>query len=168
MGLALNLQQEIRGAAHSFKLMPDLATLLPTLETAVALDKDALSAAVLSAANNEVDRLSRQYAIGAEVLSVADYELFATGDPKELYLQFALTYDCQDMLGLTMNPKYFIKGSASYFPSEKDFRGISLQELMLDFVDEHGTPLSTGVRYLSTSATSGHAYTIHQTRYPLK
>lgn len=96
-GLAGNLNAELSGANHSFRLFSSLEGLLSEIKSAIPIDKEALLEVYLQQEQPRLNETlaSNGFTLGATVR--VRPELYVTEDPNVLYLHFSAEIACEDV-----------------------------------------------------------------------
>lgn len=124
-GLATNLKDEVAACPHPLQLHPNLSSLLHAIRQPVALDEALLAAAFLAAHRESVyGTLDRQgFELGHR--TSVEYILFATENPEVLFLEFSMSFACNDIRGEGRTDSVLLlKGDASYIPATGAFTDI--------------------------------------------
>lgn len=114
-GIASNLAEEISSSDRSLRLFPSLTELIKEIRTKVTIDDGMLVQAFLDNNCKSINAiLTRNGFVIGQIIEVS-YSLYATEQPKKLYLEFSIKYEAIDDTGENRkNGLLLLKGDCSY------------------------------------------------------
>ncbi len=121
-GLAANLQAEISGLPHAVQLVPNLSVLLQTLRTPVTINEDQLAQAFLISYKESIFGTLARQGFDLGLRKSLTYTLFVTENPAVLFLEFAMTFECNDIRGDgRTDAVLMLRGDGSYTTTNEGF-----------------------------------------------
>lgn len=168
-GLAANLVAEAAQHPNRIQIAPTLSAFMQTLSTTVPLNEDMLGNAVLSSYATSVDDIiSRNgFTLGPRIR--ASSQLFATENSTELFLEYSISYACNDVRGEDRgDAELLLTGDCMYSPATESFSvirstGESLKYRMADGSEKE----NRNVYAFGAGLVSGHREVSSQVRYRL-
>jgi hypothetical protein len=121
-GLAPELEAELRGRFHTLHVISKLTDLLEQVRVEYDIPAEVISEQLL---NDARSRLSEQLATNGFSLGdlgSVDRKLFATENPRIVFVEFEARYDCPDLTGAREAATLIIKGDGSYDAEARAFR----------------------------------------------
>jgi PIN domain-containing protein len=121
-GLALNLRAEAAQLPHHLTIIRTISDLLQAIRVQITINEEALADAFLESEKKSITgTLTRNgFDLGTR-LSLA-YTLFATENPKMLFLEFEMAYSCSDVQGEGRRGAVLhLKGDGFHEPSSQQF-----------------------------------------------
>lgn len=169
MGLSLALRGELPASEHSLTIFNSLQDLLAEIRSPLEIDDDVISSAVnLELADQIHPFLERFNFVLGQGKFAASY--YATEDPKVLFTEIKAKYDCNDLTPMKRtNSVLKLECTASFEPSNRVFSAFKIDELILSFNDEDGSPVERQNHYITLDAGFiGHRLVKHSIREQLE
>lgn len=168
-GLAPNLLKEIKHLPNSLRILSSLSELLSVIQRPVLLDENELQAAFLRSFNDSVNGNLARTGFSLGTRQNVTYKLFATENPTELFLEFALFISCDDMRGEgRTSASLHIKGDGLYSPTSREFSSLRNFEEYLTYINPDGTRGETrNVFAYASGIMLGHREVTHEIRHAL-
>lgn len=121
-GLANILASEIKNFDNSLKIFPNIKALIEEIKVSVDIDENELVDSFKSLNQESIDRLLSHNGFSLFGDPVVIKGLYATEDPNKLFLEFEITYECEDLTSQArMNPKLILRGDGTYLLDKKEF-----------------------------------------------
>ena len=133
-GLARNLRDELGSLPNDLQIQPTLSELLKAIRTRVILNKDALADAFLRDQHESVFGMLTRHGFELGPKPSVSYELYATENPKILFLDFTLMYPCTDLRDDGRHDALLqLKGDGSFEADSGAFRHLRSLASAFDF-----------------------------------
>ena len=165
-GLAANLLREAATAPHTVALSHELSAVLERVRDAVPMDYDRIEAAMLTAEKRtDVGRM-----LGAVGYTLADrvgatHQLFATDNPTEALIEFALSFRGVHPDG--REGVLTVRGEGRYLSDTGEVVDPRSRGDEFAYTDEDGEKKRTNHVFLVGAAHLGHRVVQHDVRAPL-
>ena len=164
-GLAKNLQSEASPLPHILKIFPDLRELLTDIRYETRMDKDALCDKMVVKCQTEINNIVLERGFSLGTLTYADIDPFMTENASELYIKFGVRYQCLDLTDQDRSDTTLdIMGEGSYNIDSKEFMGISLSSILLQYTGTGGEKSTHGAGFVSIHASLGPKIVRHSVR----
>lgn len=171
-GLADNLLSEAINCNYKLKIFPSITELLGEIIIKVEIDNNSLTDKFVRDNQESIDGILSKNGFKIGDSPVVEKATYATEDPNRLYIEFKITYNCEDISGRNRrNAKMILEGDGSYYIFEKVFSEIRNYGEELVFRLEDGGGESKNIRnrviYAGTLVI-GHKTIEHSVRYKLE
>lgn len=167
-GLAKTLQAEAETYKYQLRLFPDIAGLLAEIRIELNVDKDHLVKAFLLEESNSSQSLLDQAGFVLAEPSEIGVKLFATELSSQLYIEFAISFRCEDASTRGRpDARLEIEGDGSYNTSNAKFGQLRKRQEKLVYADEGGQQKMQSVILAVGSAITVHRLIRHTIRSPL-
>jgi hypothetical protein len=122
-GLAPELAAELAGKSHQLTIMPQLSDLLKQVSVDYDISAETISAQILSSSKERlVEQLAKNGFSLGEIIT-ADKKLFATENPRLIFVEFLLRYQCPDLTDTGRAPATLtVSGDGAYDAEAQAFR----------------------------------------------
>jgi hypothetical protein len=169
-GLARNLRDEIASRPNDLQIHPTLSELLKAIRTRVTLNEDNLADAFLQDQHESVFGMLTRHGFELGPKPSVSYELYATENPKILFLEFTITYPCTDLRGEGRhNALLQLRGDSSFEPDSGAFRHLRNFGERLRFRMPDGSEQENRNHVVfAAGITLGHKEISHKVRYKLE
>jgi hypothetical protein len=168
-GLAKNLQAEISGAKHSFRLFSSVEGLLTEIKSGIAIDKGMLLEFYLKQEDARVKNMlvANGFALGTTVHIQPD--LYITENPIVLYMQFSAEILCEDATSQgRADARLVLKGRGTYNLETKTFSQLQSDGENLSFRTPEGEQIVRSVVIGVGSIVIGHRNVVHTIRHKIQ
>ena len=167
-GLASNLSHEAEAYAHNVKLIRNLRELLEDIRQDIQINKDVLAASVFDEAGEYIRSMLQQTGFALGKLPHVEVELFATEITTQLYVEFAISYRCEDATNQgRVNATLEFRGDGLYNTQTQKFHGINNSGEKFQYTDMEGQKQTKSNILLRGTAVLGHKDVVHAVRSPL-
>lgn len=171
-GLADNLLSEANKCNYKLIIFPSITELLGEIIIKVEIDNNSLTDKFVRDNQESIDGILSKNGFKIGDSPVVEKATYATEDPNRLYIEFKITYNCEDISGRNRsNAKMILEGDGSYYVIEKEFSEIRNYGEELLFRLEDGGGESKNIRnrviYAGTLVI-GHKTIEHSVRYKLE
>lgn len=169
-GLAKNLLAETIGKAHQLKVFPSLSELLADIKTEVPIDEGLLVQSFMDRHGKLIDDMLQRNGFRLEQPSQMKKVLYATGDPRVLYIDFSIDMVCTDLSDQERtNAVLHLKGDGSYNVEAGKYDYMRSMGQELEFLLAEGTSKkSENVGLGIADIVMGHRDVVHRVRYQIK
>lgn len=135
-GLADNLQKEAELHPHRFAIFPSLNDLLAEISTTLELDKNLLVQVFTAKTATSIENMLERNGFAISSSPQVHISPFVTEQPDRLYIDFRITYECNDVRSDGRSKALLIlKGDAFYSPNNKEFSELRNHGEELSFDD---------------------------------
>ena len=167
-GLAENLLEEIREKPHQLKLYQKLTDLLDEFKYSFQVDDDLLISQFTENSSESTRRFLTER--GFELGEVIGFKkrLFATENLDRLYVEFDISFECNDTTGQNRTGTFETSGDGSYSISTGQFEKLKQLGSKLTFQDVDGEVKVNRHVFLGGTISLGHATVNHSIRYQLE
>lgn len=168
-GLAENLRAETIGQPHQLKVFRSLSELLTDIKKEVNIDEGLLVQSFMDRHGKLVDEMLERNGFRLENPSEIKKALYATVDPRILYIDFSIDIACTDLSDQKRTDAVLhLKGSGSYNIDDGEYNDMRITGQELDFLLTDGTEKqSVNVILGAASIVIGHRDVVHSVRYQL-
>lgn len=168
-GLAEALEQETENSQHSVYIFHKLSALLETIKNEVKIDEKALANQFWESARSSIESILNRNSFAVVGDPTVAVQLFATENPNQLYTEFSISYQCED---LTKDERFcgvlHLKGDCTYLINKKQFDAFRNQGEELLFKTKDGEDKSVrNVVIFANSIVIGHKTVEHSIKYKL-
>ncbi|MGO8943435.1 MAG: PIN domain-containing protein [Syntrophobacteraceae bacterium] len=169
-GLADALISEKKGAKNAIYVFATLSGLLDIIRTEVKFDEAKLVTDFWESSRASIDGILARNSFAVSGPPIVEVKQYVTEDPNRLYVEFRISYDCEDLTdeGRTRG-RLLLKGDCYYVVEEKAFGGFRNQGEELEFKTREGEDKSQRNVFLyADGLVIGHKSIEHSTRYPIE
>jgi len=167
-GLAKNLLNEIREIERNFKLLTSLTDLLKDIRVEIDIDKSALADAYFGEQSSSVTSLLERTGFAVSGAPVINLEVFATESADQVYLDFTITYRCDDSRDLGRTDAILkLHGNGTFNPVTKEFLELQNRGEELTYIDQDGKQETRNIVIAAGNVVLGHRTVQHAVRFPL-
>lgn len=168
-GLAKNLIAEIKGQPHTLKIFSSISELLTDIKTEIVVDDNLLFNTFIKKHGKMIDDMLEKNAFRLEHPPMVKKALFATEDPKILYLDFIIDIPCADLSdNLRTDAVLHLEGNGTYNVEDKNYNDVKITGQRLDYLLSDGTSKeSKNVILLASNIVIGHRDVVHSVRYKI-
>jgi hypothetical protein len=168
-GLSSSLRKDLVGASHKLTLLPRIADLLSDLREEVKIGEDVLSEQFLARSKDSIDGMlsANGFVLGRRTATGA--KLFATEKAATLYVDFTLTYECDDIRNEGRSGvKLELAGDGLFDVDSGTFGDLRNRGGQLVFTDQSGERHIRHHYYLGcVDCMLGHRQIQYSVRFPL-
>ncbi len=169
LGLADELQNDLKGLPNEFRIFPLLRDLLSQIGTGVQIEPATLISAYLNLHGERMKSMATQHSFVLSGDPTAELDVFVTEKPALLYVTFTIEMPCTDATneGRT-GAKILARGEGSYDAEVKKFVELANRGEQLVYQLQDGTEKKLeNVVLVVGSAVIGHRTVEHSVRYKL-
>src|SRR4030095_1779301 len=124
-GLAHNLRHEASAYLNTIRVLSNLAELLESVQTSIAIDGDALQNAFIEAHRQSVTGTLERHGFGLGARTDLAFNVFATENPTVLFIDFTIIIQCDEARGEGRTEAVLsLKGDGSYLPRTHECRNL--------------------------------------------
>jgi hypothetical protein len=156
--------------AHKLQLFSSVSELLQEIETHIILDGAILSEEFTTINKESIDSMLSRNGFSLSGKPTVHTAKYATEDPNILYVEFELSYECEDISasGRT-DAKLILRGDCSYVTTEKRFSNLRNygEELTFKTIDGETKNIRNTVLFVD-SIVIGHKTVEHSVRYKIE
>ncbi len=168
-GLAESLVFEAKGSKHTIHIFSELSELLETIKSEVKLDDNTLAKRFWDSNQGSIESTLERNAFAVAGDPVVSVQLYVTENPKRLYAEFSISYQCED---LTVDERsdavLRLKGDCTYLVEEKQFEALRNHGEELSFKTKDGEDkIQRNVVIFADSLVIGHKTVEHTIKYRL-
>ena len=151
--------------ASSVTAAHELAAVLSSLRTEIALDYDRLAAEFVAQIRQRLDDLLGRRGFLLAERSGASHKMFATDNPAEAHLEFHLQFRCQHSDG--REGLLDLAGDGRYSPADATFSNLQVRSEEFSYDDVDGRKQATSAIIMAGTAVAGNRTVHHEIRVPL-
>ena len=168
-GIVQALAAEVANASHRLSLVSSLGGLLRDFRVELELDAETLSKVILQETKNRAIELITRNGFDLGERTKLQRNLFATEDPRILFLEFVIEYECPDATASGRPPAVLtIKGDATFNTETNMFSKLRSFGEALRFTSEDGTEKELkNVVMHAEGIVLGHRHVSNTVRYKL-
>jgi hypothetical protein len=167
-GLAANLIAETIGQPNQLKVFRSLSELLTDIKTDVTIDESFLVQLFLDRHRSLVDDILQRYDFCLNNSSEIARTLYATEDPRVLYIDFNIDIACADLSDQERTDAVLhLKGCGSYNVDVAEYSDVRITGQELDFLLRDGTKKQLPYSIFAGNVVVGHKDVAHSVRYRL-
>jgi hypothetical protein len=139
-GLAQNLELEAASRGRSLRILPSLADLLEAVRQPIRLDEAALLQACLDAEPKTICKTLAAHGYVLDEVQACRYRLFATEDPRKLFLEYSINLSCTNVRGDGRSSALlYLKGDGTFDPATLTYDSLRNFGEQLTFTDVDGS-----------------------------
>jgi hypothetical protein len=121
-GLAKNLADEASGYKNTIKVLSDISGLIAEIKSDVKIDNHHLVDAFIDSNRESIMSTLARSSFEMTGEPIVKSNLYVTGDPNRLYIEFEIQYLCNDLSASNRaDAKLILKGDGNYLPGQKAF-----------------------------------------------
>ncbi|MEI7995920.1 MAG: hypothetical protein WCH01_13560 [Methylococcaceae bacterium] len=169
-GLADSLKFEANRKKHKVYIFPELSKLLETIKIEIGLDEKQLVHQFWGENRQFIEGILERNSftvVGNPTISV---NLYVTEDPNRLYLEFHISYQCNDLLSDERSDSVLLlKGDGTFIVEDKQFEALRNLGEELSFKTKDGEEKSQrGNHIFPGCGIIGHRTVEHTVKYKLE
>jgi len=169
-GLAKALALEAMQHAHKLQLFPSVSELLQEIEIDIILDGAILSQDFITINKKSIDSILSRNGFSLSGNPTVHTSKYATEDPNRLYVEFELSYECEDITASgRSDAKLILRGDCTYVTTEtrfSNFRNYG-EELAFKTIDGETKNIRNTVLFID-SIVMGHKTVEHSVKYKIE
>jgi len=169
-GLAEALAQEAMQYAHKLQLFPSVSELLQEIKIDISLDEATLSGEFVTINKKSIDSILSRNGFSLSGNPIVHTANYATEDPNRLYVEFVLSYECEDIMASgRSDAKLTLRGDCTYVTPETRFLNFRNYGEELAFKTIYGEMknIRNTVLFLD-SIVIGHKTVEHSVKYKIE
>jgi hypothetical protein len=168
-GLAPELAAEAHEKPYGLHIYPELSELLESISVEVDVNRDNLLAAFLKENQESVVRMLKRFSFTFGEISSFKVQLFATGTPTALHLEFEYEIRCDPLESDgRSNAALILKGDADYDPQTNCFSNLRNFGEQFSYISAEGTEETSANHVLfANSIVLGHREIERSVRHKL-
>ncbi len=169
-GLNKVLDEEIRGATHTFRLLPSIDKLLEDIRAEVLVDEELFVSSYLEQNRKAVQQILEKNGFEAQRDPKVEMKLFATENPSKMFLSFTVIFTCKDVTKEGRSGGILsVRGDGFYNSDSRSFELLKSFEEELKYNLEDGSEKQVrNVTLRITGITMGHKEETYAVRYKLE
>lgn len=165
-GLSKKLEAEAVSKPHRIRLLSALSELLDEVRTPIHIEPSILFVAFQASEGGNFARLLVANGFSLGPLLHCSTKLYATSDPRKLYIDFKLELEAISNVG-GGNGILILAGNSLYVPQEARFEAMQSGGEELHFHSDDGEQTRKSIVIAVGSIVLGHADVTHAVRHPL-
>lgn len=166
-GLAHELDAEAQKYAHNLTLHSSLRSLLQTIRSDISVDPTIVVDALLADGDGAIQRLLAEHGFDLGAAPKLVTELFFTESADVLYAQTNAIWSCEDATPAARpSATLTVKAEGTLNRPSNELSTMSPSNVLLEYTDENGEPVSAGFLNVSTSLHGGIPTVRHAVRRP--
>jgi hypothetical protein len=169
-GLSATLASEAAGYAYKIQLYHTVSELIREIRTEIALDEGKLVQDFFMANQESINGLLSRNGFSLNGEAALRVEKYATEDPNRLYVEFEITYRCEDITSDSRSAaKLILKGDCGYLVTENKFLTIRNYGEELTFRTQDGEDKNIrNIVIFADSLVIGHKTVEHSVRHHIE
>ena len=139
--------------------------LLDELRRPIGIENSALVGEFTQSNRESMERILETNGFTVAGVPDVDCSFYITENPDNLYIDFSITFDCEDISGADrIDGRLTLKGDAWYHPSEKTFTDFRNKGEELTFTDSDGEQQKRNIVIMAGNIVIGHRTVEHTVR----
>lgn len=167
-GLAPALAAEISGANHKLTLLEKLTDLLSEIKDGVVVDDIMLARSFLVSQKKSIIDIVTRHDFEMGEIIVVQRRLFATENPRHLFVRFTIEYECSDVTATRGSAVLKVEGECRYDVDNKTFDQFVTRGEELRFHMPDGTHVEHDFMMIGVDLFIGHKNIENITRVELE
>jgi hypothetical protein len=164
-GLASNLKRELADKPNTLRIYSDLNALLNALRQPIEIDETVLVREFSQSTRDSMERILEVNGFAVTGSPVVDRSFYITENPDNLYIDFSIAFECEDITGADRSEaRLTLNGDAYYHPAEKSFTDFRNKGEELTFTDSDGQQEKRHVVIMVGNVIIGHRTVEHTVR----
>jgi PIN domain-containing protein len=166
-GLADALRLEVKDAVHKINLFSSLSAFLKEIRTEVKLDEEALVRQYWDSNKKNIEGMLERNSFAVAGPPKISAELYVTEDANKLYVEFIMSFACDDLLSSGREGIFLLKGDCTYLVQEKVFCSFRSHGEEITFNTEEGEQRSQSGYLYADGLVIGHRTVDHTVKYKI-
>jgi len=166
-GLADNMSFEAKGAAHKICLFNSLSEFLQEIRAAIKLDEDSLVKQYWDSNKINIEGILERNCFSTTGPPTISAELYVTEDANRLYVEFTMTFTCEDLLAAGRDGILKFNGDCTFLAQENSFSSFRSRGEEITFKTDEGEQKSQSAYLYADCLVLGHKTVDHTVKYKI-